>query len=521
MAVPGLGRRGIRGGDVQSRKDQLQAYRFVTTRVQAALLQGEPDAPEPPMRRIGVAAFAGVMIAVLTVAGFGIFGLIRPGDKGGWQAGGTVIVEKETGSRFVYDKRDGLLHPVLNYASARLFLNSGTVQVKYFSRNSLAKAGRGAPIGLAGLPDSLPEPGGMVTGPWAVCTALADQAPSASATGGAATGAGATLSIGFPVPGSRVDPARAVLAVFTDDQGAAHYYLIWNDHALKIPDIRIATSGLSSLLVSKAVPVTGDWINSIPPGPDLKPIDVPGRGRSGATVTVGGVSMDVGQVLLVHGEAGQPDQYYVVMMSGVAPTTATDAQLLLGDPRERLAYPGRTPEPIQVVASDVAPVVIGAVSTPGFPPGAQVPTIIDPAQYQDSQLCSTYDPGSGNSTVSLAPQAPGSGPSEAATAQTTRLQPGHAALVREVPYVGGQPTDAVYLVTDAGVRYPVPSAEALTALGYGGMAATPVLKGILSMIPTGPALDPVAASQPQAVSIGSTTGPAPSQPPPAPGAGGG
>lgn len=449
------------------------------------------------MRRIGVATLAGIMIAVLVVVGFGIFGLIRPGDKSGWQADGTLVVEKETGGRFVYDKRDGLLHPVLNYTSARLFLGSATVRVRYYSRSSLAAAGRGAPIGAPGLPDSIPPPGGLIEGAWTVCAHPTQDGPAVVGTRHAVAAPTVTLSVGFPVPGTHLDPDRALLVVLTAQADGDPYYLIWNDHALRIRDIRIATSGLSSLTVSKAVPVTGDWVNSIPPGPDLRPVDVPGRGVPGAGVAVGGVVRKIGQVLLVPGEAGQPDQYYVVLPAGVAPTTATDALLLLGDPRERAAYAGQAPTPIRVAAPDVAPRAVAAVGTAGFPPGP-VPTIVDPSQGGPRVACSTYDVSAGTSVVSLTDAAPGA----RAPASGVVLPPGRAALVRVVPFAGGEPTGTTYLVTDAGVRYPVPSGDVLSALGYGAARQTPVLKGIVDMIPAGPALDPVVASRPVVVSPG-------------------
>ena len=42
---------------MQSRRDQLQAYRFVTRRIVSAMLSGEPETTERPMRRFGLAVF--------------------------------------------------------------------------------------------------------------------------------------------------------------------------------------------------------------------------------------------------------------------------------------------------------------------------------------------------------------------------------------------------------------------------------------------------------------------------------
>ena len=50
---------------MQSRRDQLQAYKFLTRRALAALVVGEPDVPEAPMRRLSLTTLTGIMVAVL------------------------------------------------------------------------------------------------------------------------------------------------------------------------------------------------------------------------------------------------------------------------------------------------------------------------------------------------------------------------------------------------------------------------------------------------------------------------
>jgi hypothetical protein len=50
-----------------------------------------------------------------------------------------------------------------------------------------------------------------------------------------------------------------------------------------------------------------------------------------------------------------------------------------------------------------------------------------------------------------------------------------------------------YLVTDLGTKFPVPSDEVASALGYGGMRPLPVPTTLLSLLPTGPVLDPARA----------------------------
>jgi hypothetical protein len=58
---------------------------------------------------------------------------------------------------------------------------------------------------------------------------------------------------------------------------------------------------------------------------------------------------------------------------------------------------------------------------------------------------------------------------------------------------------ALSLITDQGVRYPVPSADVLTKLGYDATDIAPVPASIMQSIPQGPTLDPTAAMVPVTV----------------------
>jgi hypothetical protein len=72
------------------------------------------------------------------------------------------------------------------------------------------------------------------------------------------------------------------------------------------------------------------------------------------------------------------------------------------------------------------------------------------------------------------------------------VRPGSAAVVAAVSTPDASP-GAISLVTDLGMRYSVPSSEVLAALGYGSVTPVPVPADLLALVPSGPALDPVAA----------------------------
>ena len=468
---------------MQTRRDQVQAYRFAQTRMQSALLTGEPDRPESPLRRSGVATFAGVMVAVLLACGFGIYGLLRPANKKGWNEPGVLVVERETGTRFVYDARDDALHPVLNYTSARLMLNSKDVAVKEFSRASLAGVRRGAPRGLAGLPDALPDAGGLVRGPWVVC----------SATGQAGTPPSISVSVAAQPTGQHLTGERGLLVRSEDGKT----YVIWSDTRLLVPDPQIVLPALG-LDGTAPMTVSNTWLNAVVAGPDLKPPHPLSIG-SGVLYTVGDQVVYLGQVFKVAMEGGVGASYYVVLKDGLAKITNVIALLLLGDPTLKYAYGMQSPRAYSAQPADVnaAPKASAQFTVEGFP--RDVPQLVEaPVDAQGRPvppaICAAYTDLSGNSissAVYLAAAVPGAGAAAQAPGQPVRvlMPPGTACLARSLPHAG-QASDAVFLVTDLGARYAVPPGDVQGALGYGGVTPVPLPKGILDLVPRGPTFDP-------------------------------
>jgi hypothetical protein len=52
-----------------SRREQHQAYQFLNRRIVSAIVTGEPETNELPMRRFGVGLFSGIVVGLLVVAG--------------------------------------------------------------------------------------------------------------------------------------------------------------------------------------------------------------------------------------------------------------------------------------------------------------------------------------------------------------------------------------------------------------------------------------------------------------------
>jgi len=480
---------------MQNRRDQLQAHLFVVGRLVSGLVRGEPDAPETPMRRSTTSTFAGVMVAVIAVAGFAVFGLIRPGGSKAFREPGTIIVEKETGSRFMLI--DGLLRPVLNAASAKLLAGSSG-QVRSVSARSLAGIAHGSPVGIPGAPDALPGPANQSFGPWLIC----------SPQGTDATGVKrpvVTLAVGSNTAVSGLPTDQGVLV--TNPDGTA--YLAWQNTRLRI-NSRAALLALG-YGTAQAAPVALGWLNALPAGPDLQAQQVPGRGGSGPPVM--GLSTRVGQVLAVSGTDGKQD-FFLVRQDGIAPLTRTDAALLLGDPGSAIAYPDGVVKPIPITAAALAAAPRSSTDavTPGFPP--EPPQLVNPSAEQRKVPCvrevfrsaagpdlqvAFVDPAQVGATGVVA-VGPGR---DARAADRVTVPPGGGLLVQAVPEPNVN-TGALFLVNDLGVKYPLPTPDVAGALGYDVSTAVPVPAITLSFLPTGPVLDPEAAKQSQpAVPVGS------------------
>ena len=291
---------------MQSRKDLFQAHRLMTQRASLALLRGEPDIPDQPLRRLNVATFSGVLVAVIVCALFGMWGLLGHGGSALKQQPGLLVIDQQTGNSYVFCQRDKLC-PVLNYASARLALQSPSVTQQTVSQASLTKFARGPLIGIPGLPQPLPEASLLVRQPWSVCTqsgvGLSGQQTRTALAGGIAAG-------GRPLGG------QALLT-----RALGQDWVVWDGERMPIQP-----GTLAELFSSRTpVPVPTVWLNVLPQGPSFAPPAIAGKG---ATVTGPAGPVQVGQVYDVSLVAGSPLQYYVMLTGGLARITKTQAELL-------------------------------------------------------------------------------------------------------------------------------------------------------------------------------------------------
>ncbi|WP_326813251.1 type VII secretion protein EccB (plasmid) [Streptomyces scopuliridis] len=480
---------------MQNRRDQVQAHMFVMGRLTSGLLRTDLDAPESPVGRTNRGLAIGVIVSLLIAAGAFIWGLISPSTSNSWRAEGTLIVDQDTGSRYFFD--NGELRPVLNYASAKLLAGASRsgLTSKAVGTESLRGTPRGIAVGITGAPDVLPDSGALSDSrPWLVCSASAD---------GAGTEA-TVLSVASDAAQRPLPRGSALLVA--DPSGTRH--LVWQGTRLRIDS---KSSALEGLGYGSAPPrrVSAAFIDALPAGPDLAPVALTGLGERGPSF--GSLTTRIGQVFRTSVPGAERGQYYLLREEGLVPLTNTQAALQLSAPETaRRAYEGRPASARELEAGTLK----GHLAPGGDGPAADAaegmpespPTLAE--IEEDQGVCSSVTPGSasgpgvqvglalvGQDALGPAAKRSATGVTDACLAvDAVVVEPGGGALVRAGTAAGGDAGGSLYLVTDTGVKYRLPTDEDVSALGYSGAQARTVPSLLLSMLPTGPELGSAAAA---------------------------
>jgi type VII secretion protein EccB len=489
-------------------RDEVAAHRFRSRRMRSALLTGDPDGPDAPLSRLGAGVYGGILVTVLLLAVAGIYGVLRPGGSTAWQESGAFIVDDDTGARYVY--LDGTLHPMLNYASAKLLLGDG-LHVVTVSGSSLESAVRGPMLGIPMAPDSLPDATQIVGPAWSVC-----------AVGRAADGDRLSTEIrpGVVASGAPLDSDHGLLV----RTGPGRSSLLWSGSAYPISDEWLPALGYHD---AEPLMVDEKFVAALPAGRPLAPPDIPGLGEPGPPLPGSSQPTTVGTIY-----ADRTNASYVMTRDGLASLTPLQVQLLLADPALAGAYAGSDPTPLKVTQAQVTeaapkPLPDPASASASAPPGgtSAEPGRSSSALTPSSDPISTPAPSSAPATPVVAPApataptpadtAPGEqqfcarytggsapdliiGPAEPAPGGTNgpvRLAPGQGSLIAQLP--GPESTgSSVFLVTDSGIRYPLADQRALESVGLAGAPIAQLPPELIAALPVGPTLDRAAAARP-------------------------
>ena len=443
-----------------TKRDLVEAHSYNRRRLVTAFLSGAPGGREVEPARPGRAVVAGAALAVLVVLGAVLVGLFRPGLEDDWDQN-KLIISKDTAARYVV-LGDGVLHPVLNAASARLLLPEGGFEVLLVPSTELAGKRIGETVGIAGAPDTLPPPDALLQTGWTSC--IDDEQQT-------------RLRLSSDPDVTPVGDTRAQVVTVNDQT-----WVLWGRGRFLVPaDQRIAVLrplGLDGV-VPRAVP--GSWLDLFPELDPLVPLTVPGDGEPYAGAGAQGAR--VGTVIEVG--SGDGLQRFVLTREGLAQLSEVGWQLR----QAASAQPA-----VQATQAELAAVPTAPVPYPTTWP-QQVP-----APFEDASTCALLTAGTDESPqVELAAPGEDAGPDGTGAVS---VDSGHGALVRGV--TGSSQDGTVYLVDPTGTRFALdPGTEGVEAvtgrLGYAAVTPTLVPQPWVEALGDGPALSTAAA---QAVAEG-------------------
>ncbi|MDG4821592.1 type VII secretion protein EccB [Asanoa sp. WMMD1127] len=444
-----------------SRQDQLQSHQFTVQRVVSALVMHETDPAQPPFRRTAGATLAGLLVAAIALGGFVVYGVLVGGGGTAWRDTSAVIVERESGARYVY--RDGKLHLMVNYASALLAVGAAQPKTVLVSRRSIEGVPRGTTLGITEAPDSLPAANRVTGPPWTVCNLPG--AASALLVGAASSG------------GTRLED-RAVLAEHPD--GSLH--LVWQNHRHLLRDPRLTLTALG-WTTAKPLPTAPAFLSALPAGADITVPPILDTGDPSTEVP----AARIGEVFVVTSQGGDR-QYAVAVRNGLASITQVQADLLL--------TANRQDRPTDLSQGRFAATRKAAALAPDGPVPTSTPSLVGPFT---GALCAVVRDERGVANVVVDADVPDVADAarsrRGAGADYVVVPPGRAAVVTAVGSPGA--TDgAVNVVTDLGRRHEVVGAETLAMLGYGGVRPARLPAAMVALVESGASLDPARAREP-------------------------
>jgi type VII secretion protein EccB len=324
-------------------KSQVQAYRFVLRRMESALVRKDPVMLHDPMRSHKRATTVGVIVGVVGLVGFLLFGVLKPAPV---VPSSGIIIAQPSGSVYVVNQGAHQLIPVFNVVSGRLLLAAGQQQSQGSAGGS-PQAGQAAPVTtvdddelggysigqMTGIPDgptALPKPAQPAT-TWAVCDQLAldnnalDPASHAKLT--------TSVLVGLQNIGASLLPSQALLV--SSDQGKTLWLVYGLASDINHPNdsaVRAQLDGSSPVLSALGVDDRSSYrvvspavLNAIPV---VAPITNPSTGlpQGQAPASLADLNLQVGQSFAVN-QVGGGQRYYIVVPGGAQQVSQTTAQI--------------------------------------------------------------------------------------------------------------------------------------------------------------------------------------------------
>ncbi|GLZ30492.1 type VII secretion protein EccB [Lentzea sp. NBRC 105346] len=510
-------------------KSQVQAYRFVLRRMQSALVRRDAVMLHDPMRNHSRATAVGVLLGIVGLLGFLVFGFFKPQPR--LDSDTQIAISKETGQVYVVSTNPNQLIPMTNLASARLLWyqksnpdaggaggtqdggsaaaggTSGEVAVaggtpKLVSEAALAKMPKGRLTGIPDAPDVLPGPSNRIGAEWSVCDTL--DLDEFRKNPSIANKIDTTVIAGVAGGDQLLDGENALLVQSKTNDKA---YLIY-----KKPDSLTSISSTTvraqvdlkkdpvkaALKLSNKPPraVSNGLLNAIP---EVAPLSAPIIPKQGSPASyIEGASVKIGEVVEVNRTGAS--EYFVVLEDGLQHVEPAVGDLI------QFTYQGTGTTIREVTAAAVANHLEPKKKLKLEEYPAKVPTVLEP-NANNTVVCLGWRADnvkegnkSENTKVTLGAGLPVSKDAVpvainqvGSTGEIVNkfvMVPGKTAVVRGSQNITDFGKGPIHIVTGRGVKYGVPDKGTAEALGLGNVADfPPAPESILRLLPNGPQLN--------------------------------
>jgi type VII secretion protein EccB len=496
-----------------TRRDELSAHSFARKRMLAAFLQPQSRVSDDEAPRPVRAFMPSAVMSVVLVAGCIAWGAISPSAPPGWdETGKYIIVDSDSTTRYVVlpaeedGKKIKMLHPVLNFASAKLVLDKGKGEVIEVSGEDIDKSDipRGATIGIPYAPDRLPKSKEAETPKeWAVCEKPGrDGEPEQGVfvmggrdadilKGKGRLGKDEALYVEAPPEKPGETPKRYIV----DGNGTK---LLLQGHEGSIQDRDLLTK---LVLKNPGQPqkVSEQWLSTLKTGDPLTFDNL--SLSSGTPVTFdGSESLPPAvrrQGMVLKSTASGTPYYYVVLDDGVQQVTPLLAHLMMGGQELQKDQKPYSVSPVTIanMGGSEAPIKHGGA---GWPDDVltRVNTAADGLGTTEKLTsCSIYTGKTSGGEPKLAAWAGHDYPANIVNG-SSRAYVTHGTGLLYQEFTGSGGGGRPYLLTDSGLRYAVDK-KAKIRLGYGKTKVALVPKQWSELLPKGPSLNTKSASQEQ------------------------
>ncbi|MCD2192254.1 type VII secretion protein EccB [Actinomycetospora endophytica] len=417
-----------------SRRELIESEDFARRRGVAALVRGDALAIEDVPRRPNAGLLVGLVVVVLAAAVSAGSAFLTGRAPDGWRDDGTLVVDRETGARYL--ATGGLLRPAPTLTAALL---AGARRDPVLVPHGQVL---GVPVGTA-LPDA-----GAPEIPPALPARPPPLAACASAAGQVAVFTGTPAGDARPETGFLARPA-----------GGTEIVLLTGGRAHHVEPAALPALGYAPAQV-RDVPAA--WLALLPRGGDLAPTPAPGP--------------------VVETSAGS--RY--VLDRGRA------RQIADGTSARLFPTPARTVDPEEVLALPAGP-PIGVPDVPSEPPAvparesAAVACVVGGGESPRLLVLSAAV----DTTTRPAPERVLGGGARPLRV-TWHVPPGGGALLAPPEFDHERPPsgdrDDPMVLVDGGLGFPVADDEALRALGYDRGRVLPIGRPWFALLGAGPRL---------------------------------